>query len=58
MFPRTTFKYYENYKIIRLIIITQGLGNASRLQLLVLYNLRKEHVKRLGQEDKIVLNFA
>ena len=25
MFPRTTFKYYENYKIIRLIIITQCL---------------------------------
>ena len=51
-----TFEYYENYKIIRLIITTQCLVNVSRQHLLVLYKKRARQT--FGKEDKIVLNLA
>ena len=45
------FKYYENYKIIRLILIT-WLVSVSRRHLFALYKKRARQT--IGKEDKIV----
>ena len=50
-FPRMQFKYYENYKIIRLILIT-WLVSVSRRHQFALYKKRARQT--FGKEDKIV----
>ena len=47
-----TFEYCENYKIIRLILIT-CLVNVNRRHLLALYKKRARQT--FGKKDKIVL---